>query len=213
MCFSAEVSYGAASVLAILGYQTLKLTHERWQLPLAVIPSLFALHQFSEGVIWTFLGREIPPNAFFYLFQFVYVFIAYLLYPTWFPFAVLTMETIPWRRYALGCLMLLGLGVAFLNIDRLPGENVIVKVEGHSLQYPVTDWVRGVPYIVAVCLPFLLSSRKRIWWIGAVGFVAFLITMYFYYWTVASVWCFFAALISMMLYGVVREQRNIRPLA
>jgi hypothetical protein len=206
MCFSAEVSFGAAGILAIIGYQTLKISRGRWQLPLALLPSLFALHQFSEGVVWTVLGSDgTANNPLFFAAQFLYVFFAYLLFPVWMPVSVLAVETESWRRYAILGFVVLGLGVAFFNIDRLPTQQLIVKIVGHSLQYPPTDWTRGVPYILAVCFPFLLSSRKYAWLIGSAGFASLLVTFYFYYWTFASVWCFCAALISIGVYCVVRE--------
>lgn len=205
MCFSAEVSFGAAGLLAIIGYQTLKLARGRSQLPLAMLPSLFAIHQFLEGVLWLFLAPPIVPNQVFYSAQFLYILMAYLLVPIWLPFSVLTLETVPSRRNVMMFFLLVGIVVAFLNVDRLPGEKVVVQVVGHSLQYPVTDWVRGVPYILTVCLPFLLSSRKHVWIVGVAGFLALSITFYFYFWTFASVWCFFAAIISGGIYCVIRE--------
>jgi len=212
MCFSAKASFGAAGILAILGYQTLKLVQERHQFPLAVVPFFFALQQFSEGVMWTFLSSDISPNALFYIAQFLYVFMAYLFYPIWFPFSVWTLEIVPWCRYVIFCVLLLGIGVAFLNIDLLSGvsgKKVIVKVIGLSLHYPEMSWSRATFYYLAVCLCCLLSSRKYVWCIGVTGSVALAVTYYFYYQTAASVWCFFAAFICMIIYLVIRDQRKI----
>lgn len=210
MCFSAEVSFAAAGVLTILGVQTVRATEERWQLPLAVIPLLFALHQFSEGVMWLFFRGPMVPNEWFFGAQWFYVLMAYILFPFWLPFSVLCLENIPWRRRVIMGITLMGAVVAMLNLDRLPGEQVLVKTVGHSLQYPLTDWTRGVPYILSVCGAFLFSSRRYVWAIGVAGFVSAAVTYAVYYWTFASVWCFFAAMISTAIYIVIRELHRAR---
>jgi hypothetical protein len=52
MCFSASASFGASLVLSVIGVATIKNTRHREQLPFASIPFVFAVQQFSEGVLW-----------------------------------------------------------------------------------------------------------------------------------------------------------------
>jgi hypothetical protein len=52
MCFSATASFSAGTVLLGLGALTLKLVRHPRELMFAAIPLLFAIQQWTEGVIW-----------------------------------------------------------------------------------------------------------------------------------------------------------------
>jgi hypothetical protein len=52
MCFSATASFGASVVLGTIGVATLTKVKERAQVPFAIIPIMFAVQQFTEGILW-----------------------------------------------------------------------------------------------------------------------------------------------------------------
>lgn len=61
MCFSATASFSAGALLLGIGALTLKsalATRQRRALPFAAIPTLFAMQQLIEGVIWLTFAQE-----------------------------------------------------------------------------------------------------------------------------------------------------------
>lgn len=203
MCFSAEASFTAAAVLGIVGYKTVSMATARAQMPLALLPWLFGFHQLMEGILWVYFSQAITPDGLFYLAQVLYIVYAYMFILIWVPLSALVLEPPGWRRQVMKGFLCTAVVLAALNVDKLVGAQAVVRVVHHSLQYPETSWVRGLPYIVVICSPLLFSSRPRVWWMGALGLVTTGIAMYFYYWTFASVWCFFAGIISISIYWIL----------
>jgi hypothetical protein len=60
MCFSAEASFGLSVALLSGGVYCVKnaFSKNRLLLPVAIIPLLFAIQQFSEGWVWIGLRWE-----------------------------------------------------------------------------------------------------------------------------------------------------------
>ena len=52
MCFSATASFGASIVLSAIGVVSIKKVQHHYQCMFAAIPLLFAIQQFSEGILW-----------------------------------------------------------------------------------------------------------------------------------------------------------------
>jgi hypothetical protein len=129
MCVSAEASFAAGSVLAVAGVATVRraLRYDRSMLVFSLFPAIFALHQFIEGAVWLSVDGVIDGN----LFRYLYIAIAFLLWPVLTPFAAAFAEKDPrWRTaryflFALG-LMLGGYGTAKntgLSKQALPAPN------------------------------------------------------------------------------------------
>src|ERR1700709_2677092 len=92
MCFSAGASFTASAVLGTLGSFSLKRAEGKSQIMFASIPVLFAVQQFSEGLLWLSLskdGYEEWQTAATYFF----LFFAQFLWTTWIPVSMLLMET------------------------------------------------------------------------------------------------------------------------
>ncbi len=52
MCFSAEASFGAATVITTIGVLSFKKAKGTDLRLLAMIPVFFGIQQFSEGILW-----------------------------------------------------------------------------------------------------------------------------------------------------------------
>ena len=52
MCFSATASFTAGIVLTVIGVATVKKTQRKTEIPFAMVPLLFGLQQFIEGLLW-----------------------------------------------------------------------------------------------------------------------------------------------------------------
>ena len=63
MCFSAAANFAGSGVLGTVGVATLTRVKHRRELLFASLPTLFALHQFSEGFVWLGLDGVMPPKV------------------------------------------------------------------------------------------------------------------------------------------------------
>ncbi|MGL4543652.1 MAG: DUF6629 family protein, partial [Polymorphobacter sp.] len=64
MCFSATASFVASGVIGTVGVATLRHVREPRTLLFALLPMLFAAHQFTEGWVWLGLEGRIDGLAF-----------------------------------------------------------------------------------------------------------------------------------------------------
>ena len=200
MCFSATASFIAGTALSVLGVATLRATRRKVEVPFASIPLLFGLQQIVEGALWLSFRFDAPDLnvAMTYLFSMF----SHVLWPIFVPFAIGLLETVAWRRrviygfQAIG--LLVGLYLLYLLID-FPVTSVaeanIVYVSPHFYKLPVMFL-----YVAATCLSCLASSDTTIRLFGALALALFLIAYGFFTVALFSVWCFFAALLSSIIY-------------
>jgi hypothetical protein len=68
-------------------------------------------------------------------------------------------------------------------------------------------------YVVGTCISMLFSSHGRVRLFGVAAFAAFVVTYVFYNVWLISVWCFFAAMLSVivLLYFPRRPARSSGP--
>jgi hypothetical protein len=216
MCFSAGASFGAGAILTAIGAITIKRSSvlppgERTALfSFAVIPLLFAVQQFSEGFVWLSHNGTIPmtwqfPSAIFFL-----VF-AQVIWPAWVPWCMFSGETNPKRRRLLGILTLLGIALGIYHIFCLTIFPLSIKITAHHVHYtlPYTSFGRSfssIPYILVTIFPPFISTVPKMRLVGLALLVSFLVTLFFFREHLISVWCFFAALISVLVLLVIHEK-------
>jgi Family of unknown function (DUF6629) len=63
MCFSATANFVGSGVLAAVGVITLTRVRHRRELLFASLPTLFAVHQFTEGFVWLGLDGILSPRV------------------------------------------------------------------------------------------------------------------------------------------------------
>ncbi|MCL7454700.1 MAG: hypothetical protein M8467_16815 [Anaerolineae bacterium] len=213
MCFSAEASFAASGVLAATSVAIARIPKDRDSLPLSLFPAVFATHQAIEGVLW--LNQDgVLPDTYKAVAVPAYVLIAYVLWPILVPLAAYMRE--PERRRRLIILVCegAGLGVGLSLASGLLRNPVDVSATCCSLVYHVNapDLLLA-PYLVAVSIPFLVSSRRRLVLFGVgitVSCAVAAVTASAA--TFPSVWCFFAAILSAGLYLYFRiEARPTDP--
>ena len=209
MCFSAEVSFVAAAALLITGSAMIKNFVSRNYFCVTLIPLLFGLQQFSEGVLWTHLNSGSPPNIFSYLAERAYLFFAFFIWPVWIPLSLATIEKINWRRNLLYFILACGVTLSLTNLYFAFHSAVNVNIIQHSLQYQGTLPPQTFLYPSTVVLPIFISSVRNVWIFGALISVAYALTAYLYEETFVSVWCFFAAIVSLILYKVLRDDQQV----
>lgn len=206
MCFSATASFTASAVLATIGLATLKNTGKSKAFALALIPMFFAIQQFMEGMQWLYLTSQGYPRGISSLAEFGFLFFAYLLWPIWIPFSLLLIETDQRRKAILKILLLLGFGVSCLTLYFWMANGGEAKVVNHSIQYGIpVQKLAIIPYIIAVTLPWFVTSFPRGWLFGSLVIISCIISLYLFSVVFTSVWCFFAAVLSIVLYFWVKN--------
>lgn len=206
MCFSAEASFGGAAVLSAIGYATLRKTDSnpslRW---IAGIPFLFAIQQASEGILWLSFTYAIPSEI-VTLAKYAYLIFAFIIWPFWIPFAFAYAEPQGWRQNLLRGLLAIGSLTALVFAYSGFSQMVSFVVWGQTLRYLGSAPDLTIPYALATLIPFFVTSLNKFKWVGIGMVAAFLGSLYIYYYTFTSVWCFSAALLSAGFYLALREE-------
>ncbi len=200
MCFSAEASFAASGVLAATSVAIARLPKEKAGLPLSLFPAVFAAHQFVEGVIWLSRDGALPEPC-QAVAVYAYVAIAYALWPALVPLSAWLLETDRRRRGIMLACQAVGLAVAVsVVLGMLRRPVAVAGCCGLSYQVDAPDLLLA-PYLVAVIIPFLVSTRKSLVLFGvgvtvscAAAAIVATATSF------PSMWCFFAALLSAGLY-------------
>jgi hypothetical protein len=208
MCFSASASFIAGAALCATGVATLRMTARKAEIPLATIPLLFGLQQITEGLIWlSFRTGSLLPEATLTL---VYSLFSHVLWPMFVPLAVGLLETVPWRRKALATCQIAGVAVGLYLLYAILAYPVKARILGQHIVYESPHfYIVAVMtlYLIATCISSLLSSRAIIRMFGALSLVTFLAAYVIHPATLVSMWCFFAAVLSLIIYHYFGRQR------
>jgi hypothetical protein len=208
MCFSATASFASGGFLLGLGTMSLRTARHGRQLPFAAIPLLFAVQQLSEGVIWWTFSHDAP--LFNSVMTHVYSFFSHVLWPAFIPLAVLLMEPPGWRRTALAIVVAIGATVGAYLLYMLFEFPVVSQPFGQHIEYVSPHFFAALTmtlYLIATTVSPLLSTHLRVRVFGAVSILAFAVAYAFYARWFISVWCFFAALLSVVVYFQLAAQR------
>ncbi len=202
MCFSATSSFIAAGVIGSIGVATLRHVREPRALLFAAVPILFAVHQFTEGWVWLGLDGRIGKVGFDHV-TFLFMLYAQGILPLLMPAAVALMEPPGWRRTAILGLTGIGALVCAWDITGLIFLPSQCFVEQNSIAYrnPMTGdfWISCL-YILATCGALLLSTHRVVRLYGLLNVAALTIAEIVKEYAFASVWCFYAAIMSVTIY-------------
>ncbi len=207
MCFSAGASLAAGAVISSMGVATILKVEKPSQVVFASIPLCFGVQQFAEGVLWL----AIPRPEFVLakdISSYVFLVLAQVLWPVMVPLSVLLMEENPRRKRALWMLLAPGFLSAICSAYCLLFYNVDPRIVGFHIKYynniprPLAN-AAFVVYLSATIAPFFVSSIKMMNLLGALMFLSCLVAAIIFFQHLTSVWCFFAALISGVIYWIL----------
>jgi hypothetical protein len=212
MCFSAVASFTAGGILSFAGVTTLVTTKEKRFLPFASIPLLFAIQQFSEGFVW--LSLQDSEYAHFEYFS-VYFFLVFaqVVWPFFVPLSYFIMESDKIKRRILFVFTLVGLIVScylgasmYFNLPEASIQDYHIKYNLKFLPYQLN--YEGIPYFLATVVAAFFSSIKELKYFGIAILGSIIVTEIFYADYLVSVWCFFAAIMSVIIYFIIRSQKK-----
>ena len=208
MCFSATASFIVGTALVATGAATIRMTSQRAEIAFAMIPLLFGIQQLTEGMIWlSFRNESQLPNATLTL---IYSAFSHVLWPILIPFAVGRLETVPWRKKAVAACQIAGTAVGLYLLYIIAQFPVTSRVLEKHISYDSPHF-----YIVPVMLLYLtgtsasclFSSSRVIQIFGALSLATFMAALAIHVATFFSVWCFFAAILSFIVYCYFRQTR------
>jgi len=209
MCFSAEASFTGSAIISMIGVANIVKVKKPAQMLLAGIPFIFGIQQFSEGVVWVTLksgGHAWLLNEAVHLFLIT----ALVIWPMMIPLAMWLMEKAEKRKRILVGLMITGGILSIFYSFCLVSYDVTSQIQSFHIQYiyyfpsPLATIASGF-YLVSTVLPLFVSSIKRLWLMGALITVSYFASAIFYSQYLTSVWCFFAAVISVVIFWILNE--------
>lgn len=192
MCFSAQASFIAGGGLVLLGGATLAIAKKENKM-LATFPLLFGIQQISEGIQWLNLNAGTTSHAAGYFF----LFFALIVWPLYVPIFVFILD----KKRIIKWFILLGLSVAVYFAYLMLAEPIVISITNSCIRYnfnsPLEDSVFFV-YLTAIFGSLFMSSHKAFRWYGAAALIFAAISWIYFTLTFTSVWCFFAAVLSVI---------------
>lgn len=175
-------------------------------------PLVFAAQQVNEGFLWLQIeaGRE---GLLTLLLTQGYITYAEVVWPALVAPALYLTEQDAQRKKMMACMIPYGIAVAVLLLGKMIVWPFHAEIIGHSLHYESGFMVSGparLIYVLAIVSPLLVASRGILVVFGALVVFSFLITNLFYAHALISVWCFFAAALSVIIYLHSRQARRVQ---
>lgn len=209
MCFSASASFIAGAALAVAGVASISQVRKPHHLLFACIPLMFAIQQVCEGFVWLSLTHTdfLKWHNFA---KYAFLIFAQIIWPFWIPLSFLSIERLPERRKMIRYFLFAGIAVSIMLTCRLIFSPAIAQVDGCHISYgigttTVLQIVTGVLYIAAIVIAPFFSSWKSAIALAVVNVVSLVVTQMFFEVYLVSVWCFFAAAQSVLVFFIVRE--------
>lgn len=212
MCFSATASFVAGGALGAAGAVTLREAKTRSHIPLAAMPLLFGMQQAVEGVVWVSAGIPWLHAAA----AFTYVMFSHVLWPTYLPLAVMTSEPPGRRRSVLGGFLVFGAALSAWLYSHIVSGPITATHTAGGIVYEML--LPNIPYglaayVFVTCFACFISSHKFIRVFGFALIGALAIALWAYHESFYSVWCFFAAILSLIIYAHLRQGMRLWPLS
>lgn len=213
MCFSAEASFAGGVIISAIGVATVLKVHKPSQILFASIPLFFGFQQIAEGLLWLTMpltGYDGVQNVSAYIF----LIMAQVIWPVMIPLSVLFMEESQRKRKILIGLLVAGAMLSTYYAYCLLSFNVDPQIVGHHIQYN-NDFPRSIAmiafvfYLIATITPLFVSSIKKTHQLGILMTLSCLITGIFFTQYLTSVWCFFAAIISGVIYWILSDSKKL----
>jgi hypothetical protein len=211
MCFSPDADFTAAAVVGTVGVQTLRLVRTRRELIIGALPLLFALHQFTEAFVWLGLRGDVSSGVGNTATD-IYVIYAYAGLPLLVPLGLYLVE--PSRKHRRWVLpfVVLGAAVSGFMLWEVTQYPLYAQEHASCIAYnsnaPYLEQAAFV-YVIATCAPALLSSRRYLQWFGVLNIVGVAIAFSVREAEFTSVWCVYAALVSVLILEHFRRQRKL----
>lgn len=212
MCFSASASFIAGAALTVAGVASVSQVRKPVHLVFASMPLFFAIQQICEGFVWLSLSDP-DFGSWHVAAKYSFLVFAQIIWPFFIPLSFLLIEPDPKRRKIIRYFLSAGILGSGILTSRLLFFPAAAQIDGCHISYEIGAYkamqiVTGVLYIAAIVIaPFFSSWRNGIV-LAVVNVVSLVVTQVFYEAYLVSVWCFFAAAQSVIVFFVMREMKQ-----
>lgn len=220
MCFSATASFGASALLVgfslFSGYKLMqKKVIDYARLDLVGVPMAFGVQQFSEGMVWLSLLHDFSPLI-KQISIYTFIFFAFIFWPTYVPFCVIRLERVARNKSVLKMIQLIGLIISAILFYRVIFFGIDAEIANCHIMYS-SDLTNVNMYVALVIMAgyllttvgaLLLSSLRGMRVLGVLIGIAYVLSLLFYQHYLISVWCFFAAIVSLLVDQMVLRKMD-----
>ena len=211
MCFSATASFTAGALMLAAGVAAQAAAQGLAQRAYAAVPLLFAIQQATEGLVWLSFGWD-APGLTGWATQF-YSFFSHVLWPVYVPVAAWLLEPQPQRKLLLAGVCMVGFAVGGYLLYTMLMNPIVARPVGGHVDYESPHFYIALSmtlYFVATTGSLLLSSHRWVRVFGALALAASMLAYAFFARWFISVWCFFAAVLSLAVLVQLLPQRGGR---
>jgi len=215
MCFSATANFVGSGVLGAVGVVTFTKVKHRRELLFAALPTLFAIHQFTEGFVWLGLDGILSP-AVAHDMGAAFMLYAQGLLPFLLPLSVFLFEPNKSSRKRMLPFLVLGGATALYILWALTAFPLQLYVRGNSIVYinqATNNTAVAVLYVIATCGSLFFSQIRMMVIFGAANLLILLVVMEVKRYAFTSLWCAYAAVASVIILGYFWTSHAERPFA
>ena len=221
MCFSATASFAASALLIPSGIYCIKtaLAKDTDYLPLAFTPLAFGIQQALEGVVWLGINYHNFPDV--DVGSLGFLFFSHWFWLFWMPFLVWACDRHQKIKQICAIFVILGFVYGALLYLPLIANSNWLEIDASScsiayrtkliFDFPMYREVASIIYGLIVGVPLLLASNRNINTFGALILASMLFSQIVFYYAFVSVWCFFAALLSIYIIYIL--EREVKPVS
>ena len=213
MCFSAAANFVGSGVLATVGVATLTKVKHRRELLFASLPTLFAIHQFTEGFVWLGLDGVLSPKVTHDMGA-AFMLYAQGLLPFLMPMSVILFEPDRQSRRRMVPFVVVGVLTTLYILWALTAYPLEISVRNNSIVYTnqATNYTFvAVLYVIATCGSLLFSKVKDMVIFGVANMVILLVVMAVKRYAFTSLWCAYAAVASLIILAYFWKSHKQRP--
>jgi hypothetical protein len=213
VCFSAVANFVGSGVLGTIGVATMTQVKHKRELLFASLPTLFAIHQFTEGFVWLGLDGAMSANVTQKMGA-AFVLYAQGLLPFLIPLAVLLFEPDKKSRRRMVPFLMIGTGTTLYILWALIAYPLHIFVKENSIVYindGTNNTALAVLYVIATCGSLFFSKERPMVLFGAANLTILLTVMAVKRYAFTSLWCAYAAIASVIILGYFWKSKLTRP--
>ena len=180
---------------------------------LCIAPTLFAIHQFTEGFVWLGLDGVLSPTV-THRMAAAFMLYAQGLLPFLAPLSVLLFEPDVRSRRRMLPFLVIGCFTALYTLWALIAYPTQTFIKTNSIVYinPATNnTIVAILYVVATCGSLLFSKVKDMVIFGLANLAILLVVMAVKRYAFTSLWCAYAAVASVIILAYFWKSHRQRP--
>jgi hypothetical protein len=213
MCFSATANFVGSGVLGTIGVVTLTKVKHRRELLFASLPTLFAVHQFTEGFVWLGFDGILSPTVTHNMGA-AFMLYAQGLLPFLVPLSVMLFEPTRESRRRMLPFVVIGGATALYVLWGLTAYPTDIYVRDNSIVYinhATNNITVAVLYVIATCGSLFFSKIRMLVVFGGANLAILLIVDAIKRYAFTSVWCAYAAIASVIILVYFWRSSRHRP--